>query len=224
MRKFTLVCLALSAAVAQPALGAPPAPAAASAPADAERMALARQAVAVMLPPGIMERMMKDSMGNMQDAMLESMFDIKASDLGEKGEGKDKTLREAIAEKDPHFEERMRITNKVMGEEMGAIFTRIEPRMREGMARAYARRFTAAELVEINRFFASPTGASFARQSLEIMTDRELVAEMTAFMPELMKEMPAITAKLKKATEHLPPPPKPVEAEEEQEEEAEPIS
>lgn len=214
------VVFALVLAAAGPALAAEPTgdalqTASAKPPVDPERMAIARQTVASILPPGTMQRIMKDSMGNMEDMMLKGMFDIKASDLGVEGEGKDKTLREAMAEKDPHFEERMRISNQVMGEEMGTIFNKMEPRMREGMARAYARRFTVVELNEINRFFASPAGGSFARQSFELMTDPELMAEMVSFMPELLKEVPAIAEKVKKATAHLPPPPDEEEAEEE---------
>ena len=95
---------------------------------------------------------------------------------------------------------------------------------REGMARAYARRFSLAELQDINRFFGSASGASFARQSFELMTDPELVKAMTAFMPEMMKEMPAIAEKLKAATAHLPPPPKDEEAEDAASEEAETTS
>lgn len=214
------VVFALALAAAGPALAAEPTgdalqTASAKPPVDPERMAIARQTVASILPPGTMQRIMKDSMGNMEDMMLKGMFDIKASDLGVEGEGKDKTLREAMAEKDPHFEERMRISNQVMGEEMGTIFNKMEPRMREGMARAYARRFTVVELNEINRFFASPAGGSFARQSFELMTDPELMAEMVSFMPELLKEVPAIAEKVKKATAHLPPPPDEEEAEEE---------
>jgi len=204
------ICLALALAAAGPAVAAQPDPAAPVAkPAiDPERLALAKQAVAAIMPAGTMQRVMKNSMGNMEEMMLGSMFDMKGTDLGVTGEGKDKTMREAMAEKDPHFVERMRITNRVMADEMGVIFTRMEPRIAEGMARAYARRFTVAELTEINRFFASPAGASFARQSFELSTDPELTSAMMSFMPEMMKEMPAIGEKLKKATAHLPPPPK----------------
>jgi hypothetical protein len=204
------ICLALALATAGPAVAAQPEPAAPAAkPAiDPERLALAKQAVAAIMPAGTMQRVMKDSLGYMEEMMLGGMFDMKGTDLGVTGEGKDKTLRQVMAEKDPHFEERMRITNRVMTEEMSAIFGRMEPRMREGMARAYARRFTVAELTDINRFFVSPAGASFARQSFELMTDPELMTEMMSFMPEMMKEMPAMGEKLKKATAHLPPPPK----------------
>jgi hypothetical protein len=155
-----------------------------------------------------MQRVMKNSMAGMEQAMVGAMFDMKGTDLGVTGEGKDKTLREVMAEKDPHFEERMKITNRVMAEEMAGLFGRLEPRMKDAMARAYARRFSTVELTEINRFFASPAGGSFARQSFEMMTDPEMTSEMMAFMPEMMKDMPAIAEKLKKATAHLPPPPK----------------
>lgn len=227
--KFAILSLALVTA-AMPAVAAPPeAPAAeaaaAKAPIDPERLALARKAVGAIIPPGTMQKVMKDSMGNMEDMMLKGMFDMKGSDIGVDGEGKDKTLREAMAEKDPHFEERMRITNRVMAEEMGVIFNRLEPRLIDGMARAYARRFSLAELTEINRFFASSAGANFARQSFEIMTDPELMVEMMSFMPELVKEMPAIGEKLKEATAHLPsPPPAEAEVEDAEEESAEPVA
>lgn len=203
------ILLAVALMSSSMGVAAPPSPSVAAQPAvDLERLALAKTAVAAILPQGIMQKIMKDSMAATQNAMIGGMFDVKASDLGATGEGKDKTLREAIAEKDPHFEERLRITNQVMGEEMGAIMIQMEPAMREGMARAYARRFSVAELTEINRFFASAAGANFARQSFELMTDPELMKAMTSYMPEMMKQMPTMMEKVKKATAHLPPPPK----------------
>lgn len=205
--KSILLAVALMSSSA--GVAAPPAPSAASQPAvDPERLALAKTAVAAIMPQGIMQKIMKDSMAVTQDAMYGSMFDMKGSDLGATGEGKEKTLRQVMADKDPHFEERLRITNKVMGEEMGAIMAQLEPAMRDGMARAYAKRFSVAELTEINRFFVSAAGSSFARQSFELMTDPELMKAMTSYMPEMMKQMPAIMEKVKKATAHLPPPPK----------------
>ena len=209
-----------------PAAAKPPASQATTAKpqVDPERLALARTAVAAIIPPGTMQKIMKDSMGNMEEMMLKGMFDMTGADLGVTGEGQEKTLREVMAEKDPHFEERMRITNRVMAQEMGIIFSRMDPRMIDGMARAYARRFSVAELTEINRFFASPAGASFARQSFELMSDPEMVAEMMSFMPEMMKEMPAIGEKLKKATAHLPPPLNEEDEDEAEEEGGDPVA
>jgi hypothetical protein len=216
------VILAVSlATVAAPAMAAPaalaPQAAPAKTPVDPARLALAKVTVDSIWPIGTYERLMKDMMSNMQDSIMGRMLDSTAAELGIETESDDgKTLRQKISEKDPHFEERMRITNQVMGDEMIRLFGKMEPKLREGLANAYARRFTVAELAEINRFFASPAGASYARQSMELMTDKELMAEMMSAGPEFMKEMPAIIEKLKKATAHLPEPPK---AEEEAEEE-----
>ena len=225
--KSVILAVAL-ATVAAPAMAAPPAaPAPPTAPVktpiDPARLALAKVTVDAIWPMGTYERLMNDMMANMQDSIMGRMLDSTASDLGIETENDDgKTLRQRIAEKDPHFEERMRITNQVMGDEMIRVFGKMEPKLREGLANAYARRFTVAELTEINRFFSSPAGASYARQSMELMTDKELMAEMMSAGPEFMKEMPAIIEKLKKATAHLPEPPK---AEEEAEEEgAKPVA
>ncbi|HYC95619.1 MAG TPA: hypothetical protein VEB39_07975, partial [Sphingomicrobium sp.] len=87
--KYALLSLAL-ATVAAPAMAAPAAaPAAESAPAkapvDPEQLALAKQAVAAIIPPGTMQKIMKDSMSNMEQMMLAGMFDMKGSDLGVTG-------------------------------------------------------------------------------------------------------------------------------------------
>ncbi len=208
---FTALLL-LSAA---PVQAAPPAVApSGQASIDPQRLAISRKLALSIVAPGTMERVMRMSMGDMQTRMFASMFDMKASDVGATGEDKDKTLRESIAEKDPHFEERFRISQKVMGEEMAPIMGRMEPKLREGMAKAYARRFTLTELTEIEHFFGTSAGSSFARQSYEMMMDPEIMMEMASMMPDLMKEMPTIMAKVKKATAHLPLPSPEKEADE----------
>lgn len=186
-----------------------------------QRLLLARKAAAAIVAPGTMERVMKMSMGASQEAMMGAMLDTKASDVGATGKDKDQTLRQSISAKDPHWEERMKITNRVMGEEMGKLFAPMEPALREGMAKAYAKRFTVAELTDINRFFSSSAGASFARQSYEMMADPELLKEMMTAMPAMMKAMPAMMAKVKAATAHLPEPPKAAEGDEQDEEDTE---
>lgn len=224
------ICLAVALAATDPGAAAPPAPvadAAAKPAIDPERLALAKVTVDSIWPIGTYQRLMKDMMGTMQDSMIGRFLDATASELGIEVEDDDgKTLRQKIAEKDPHFEERMRITNQVMTTEMLGIFTTMEPKLRVALANTYARRFTVAELTEINRFFASPAGASYARQSMELMTDKDFINEMMSVTPELMKQMPAMAEKLKKATAHLPPPPKDKadESNEAEEEDANPVS
>jgi hypothetical protein len=182
------------------------------APADPARLAAAERAVAALVPKGIYMTMMRDKMPQLMDAMMSQMMGKTPGELGlpaEKGIESGKTLGEAAASKDPAFKERMRLTTNVMFEEMGKIFDGMEPRIRAALARAFARKFTLQQLGDFNAFFATPSGAVFAREYLMTFMDQEMMQEMMSFTPELMKALPAIMDKAEKATAHLPPLPKP---------------
>ena len=200
---------ALTLALTAPAL-AQSAPVPVAAP-DSARLAAAEKAVAALVPKGIYMKMMRDQFPRMMDAMMAQMMGKTAAELGIPRSGSDdgKTMREAAASADSHFEERMKIMTRVMGEEMGVVFDKIEPRVRAGLSRAFARKFTTQQLNEMNVFFATPAGSAFASEYLTTFMDPEVIQEMMAAMPEMMKVMPAIMAKVEKATAHLPPPPKP---------------
>ena len=201
-----------------PAPAAPPATQAAPAEIDPQRLALARITAAAMFPDGSYERMMSGSMDSLMDGMMGTVMDMELGDMLPKSSGADremqeeiegKTLRELAAQEDPHFEERMRITNRVLMTEMIPIMTRLEPAMREGLARSYARKFSDQQLIEMNRFFATPTGRAFAAESLLVWMDPDTMKSLSGLAPALVAEMPAIMEKLAAATAHLPPPPKP---------------
>ncbi len=208
-----LLPFALLATFAAPAFAqtAPAAPAAA-APVDPARLAEAEKAVAVLVPKGIYMTMMRDKMPQIMDMMMSEMMGKTPGELGLPADGKvpaDRPLGAAAASRDPHFEERMKISTRVMFEEMGKLFDAMEPRIRAGLARAFARKFTLQQLGDMNAFFATPSGSAFASQYLMTFMDPEMMQEMMGFVPEMMKAMPDIMAKVEKATEHLPPPPKP---------------
>ena len=59
---------------------------------------------------------------------------------------------------------------------------RIEPSYRAGLARAFATRFSAAELDELNRFFSTPVGARYAGESMLIYADPQVMAAMNELM------------------------------------------
>lgn len=194
--------------LAQPVLAqTPPPPAAAP---DPTHSAAAEKAVAALVPNGVYMKMMRDQFPRMMDTMMTEMMGMSPTELGlpEERDDKGKTMGAAIATADPHFQERMRIMTRVMGEEMGGIFGTIEPRMRAGLARVFERKFTTQQLNELNTFFASPTGSTFAGEYLSMLVEPEVMKEMMAVTPEMMKAMPAIMAKVEKATAHLPEPPK----------------
>ena len=219
--KFLVAAAALAAApaIAQQTPAAatqPPAAAAPIAEVDPERLALARVTAAHIFPDGTYQRVMGGSMDAMMNAMVGSFMDMEVGDMLPAGteaeqaaerEIAHKTLRELAAAEDPHFEERMRITNKVMMSEMVPVLTRLEPALREGLARAYARKFTAEQLGELNRFFGTPTGRAFGTESMLIWMDPEIMSTFMRAGPDLMKEMPAIMEKVQAATAHLPAPP-----------------
>jgi hypothetical protein len=214
MKRFFLLAAAIAAAPAEAQVVPPSAPSAAEAPpVEPQRLAAATAVVGYLWPLGTFERVMRGPM----DQLMESMFDMRLSDLvpalTEDGKTKppeaDMTLREMITKGDPHFDERMKITSRVMMDEMGPILSRVEPAVQAGLSRAYARKFTVEQLVEMRRFFATPAGGAFARESMLLSMDPEIMTAMAGLIPEAMKEMPRVSQKLQEATAHLPPPPKP---------------
>lgn len=182
---------------------------------DAQRLATARSIAAKVLPEGAYEHMMDDLMESVVDQILGSMLDMKVGEVLPEGTGSDRnlppgdtTIREIVAKKDPHFEERNRITMKVMAEEMKPLIVRLEPKVREAMALIWARRFDSAKLSEVDRFFSTPTGSEFAAQFVTSWMDKEVMRVSNSMMPELAKDMPRIMKRIAEATAHLPPPPK----------------
>ena len=210
MRGWPAVCF-IAAIVSQPTAAASPPPTSRAAGAtalDPQRLALAREIASAFWPDGTMQRMMSQ-MSGVQSGMMKGVFDKTPKDFGiNDAKEPDKTLGQLIREEDPYFEERMAISNRVMMEEIGKLMGDFEPQMREALAKLYARRFTLAELSDMATFFRTSSGKRFGAQLIPMMADPDYVSAMTEVMPRLMKAMPGIAEKVKKATAHLPPPPK----------------
>lgn len=207
MKSVLLAGLAL--VTSSPALAQPAAPAAAQAPADPARLALAQTAVDAVWPLGTYRRIMDGTFNSMMDSMMSQMLDMKPSDMAPgaaKAHAGEKSMREEIERSDPHFQERMRIMNRVMFEELTPVLSRIEPDIRAALVRVYARKFTAAELTEMNGFFATEAGRRFGSEVMVSWVDPELTGAMARMMPEMIQAMPAIMKKVEAATAHLPPP------------------
>ncbi len=204
-------CLAFAAATPLAAQTAAPAPAADTAPIAPDRLAAGVKVATLLVPAGTYLRIMRDQFPKMMDMMMARMGGMAPADLGLPGDG---SAMDGARKRDPHFDERMRITTRVMSEEMGRVMGALEPRVRTGLGRALARRFTAAQLADMAAFFATPSGGAFAHDYLALMADPEMISEMAAAAPEMIKAMPAVLAKVEAATKHLPPPPKPADAKE----------
>lgn len=203
---------ALAVASAVPAMAQEAAPPA-SATIDADRLAAAQLAAGKLFPDGTYARMMS-GMDGLMDSMIGQVMEMPLADLARMGgmpEGQLKNLtkanmKEMMAILDPAFEQRTSIMMKVTMGEMGRIMSPLEPGMRQGLAQAYAKRFTSAELADLNRFFATPTGNAFAADYMMLMMDPAVMKKMMEFMPALTKEMPAIVQKMQAASAGLPKP------------------
>lgn len=188
---------------------------------DPARLKLAEQTVAKLIPPGTYAKIMKDMMDNMAGGLLDQMMGIDAAIItGMAGEAagseaaaavEGKTMADIAAEKDPNFKERMDIMMKVMFSEMGNLMSEMEPAVRTALSSIYAKKYTAKELADMNAFFATPSGASFAGNFMATFTDKEMMEASFGMMPKVMEAMPAIMKKVEAATAHLPPLPKSAE-------------
>ena len=216
---------AVAAGAAAPAMAAPRQPAATAA-ADPAKEALAARVAAALWPDGTYGRMV-DSMVGGKDGLGDMILDMRPADMmvlmaqtmAEAGKpapaATDKpgppspTLREIMTAEDPHFEERMRITMQVVGDEVRRIAKPIEPKFRAGLAKSIARRFTREQLEPIAAFFETDAGRAYAEQSMALFIDKDVMLALIQSMPAMIKELPPALEKVKTATAHLPKPPKP---------------
>ena len=228
MKLHSALIAGLIAATATPAL-AGQAPATAQPAADPVKQALATRVAASIWPDGTYARMI-DSMFGAKDGLTDMFLDMRPADLmgalaeSMAGEGKAKadteeaaqpspTFREMFTAEDPHFEERMRITVKVVGDEVRRIARPIEPKFRAGLAKSIERRFTRQQLEPIAAFLETEPGRAYAAQSMTMFIDKDVMLAMIQSFPTMIKEMPAAFKKVEAATAHLPKPPKKPEPE-----------
>ncbi len=207
-----------------PAMAEPAKTETAATPVDPARLKAAENVVIRLVPPGTYQRIMKDVMDSMADGMMDQIMGIDAAAMagmeGTDAIKKGETLEQIAAKHDPHFRERMDIMMKVMFEEMGVMMGEMEPTVRTALSSIYAKKYTLTELNDINAFFATPSGTSFAGNFMSTFTDKEMMQASFGMMPKIIEAMPAIMKKVEAATAHLPPPPSPVTQTTEQPEDA----
>jgi len=145
-------------------------------PLTAEQQARLPQAealIARIMPPGTMNQIM----GGMYDKLLGPIMEMAgeassediARELGietDSLELEDGDAARIAAILDPVWKERRDAETAAVQRAMSTVMTAMEPGMRKGMAEAYAVAFTAAEMADIEAFFITPSGTSFARKIL----------------------------------------------------------
>jgi hypothetical protein len=213
VRMTGLIAALAALAVAGPAEAQAP-QAAAAAQDDPAALAEARAIVVKLLPPGTYKRLMGTTMGPLMDQMGESIGALPLKQLAQLGgldaqqaAALDKVdLAQVMAIYDPHWQERSKLQMRAMFAGMGDFFGTVEPELRDAYARAFVHTFTANELKDLNRYFATPTGAKFAGRYMTMATDPAIMDVTKAMMPRMMAEMPRFVEAAQKATAGLPPP------------------
>ena len=124
----------------------------------------------------------------------------------------DIALRDKLRADDPNFDKRVEVITAALREEFKRISPLIEPPLREGLSRALARHFTEPQLVDLNTFYASPTGQVYARESMKLWFDGDVARATMNSMPALVMQMPGAMERIKAANDTVPMPAKPKKA------------
>lgn len=181
-------------------------------PVDPARLALAQKTTAALIPAGGLEKMLDNVYGKMFDTIMDEMgatsdlsLSIKTGVESEKIAALDPETKKAVADVfDPHRKERDDQMLKVVRPLISEFLTDLEPSMRDGLAHAYARKFTPAQLTEMNGFFATPTGSLYASESMALSADPEVMVAMIKAMPPVISKFIDRGPELEKQFKELP--------------------
>lgn len=181
------------------------------------RLALARTTMDGFMPAGSYGRMMNVLTDNMMNDVYGRLMGMTGTQLSNAigmplstGPDAALTLRQKASKGDPMFDARIKAYAAAFKDEMRMSMGIVEPKLREGMARAMARRFNAVQLTELNRFFATETGRAFGQDMMLLWIDGDVFRGMFATLPEMMRAMPQ-SAKRFEAIERQYPWPKKAE-------------
>lgn len=175
------------------------------------RLPAAQAVVGEMMPDGFYGEMMAGMMDKMLRPML-TMFsqpefvlgarltvDAEAIEALEEAE-----QAELTAMLDPAYEARGDAMVAVLTSRMGGMFTAMEGPMREGLSKAYAVRFDDAQLADIAAFFATPTGGEYARESMALFADPQVMQASMQALPAMMSGFGDIESAMREAMAALP--------------------
>lgn len=176
------------------------------------RLELATVTASKLLPNGayakIMDNMMEqimtplfNIMPGLTDAQIVSATGASEDSVAALTEEQKAAVTQII---DPYHKQRAEQTIGIMKPLIAEAMAIIEPAMRTGLSRAYARKFSAADLTAINGFFSTPTGSAFARESFALQADPEVLQATFKAMPAIFTSFMGDEAKFKAKFEELP--------------------
>lgn len=178
------------------------------------RLELATVTASKLLPDGAYAKIMDDMMGNMLTPLFAAMPGLTDAQITEKTGASEDVVAALTEEKkaavieiiDPAHKDRGAQIVNIMKPMISEAMAVIEPAMRTGLSRAYARKFSVAQLNTINGFFTTPTGGAFARESFALQADPEVLQATFKAMPALFASFMGDEEKFKAKFDALPKP------------------
>ncbi len=181
-------------------------------PIDPAQLALGQTTAAKLLPDGAYGKMMNDMIGSFIKPMLQLDENMSGNQIAMKT-GVDFEKANALTDEqrgavmailDPNRKARNEGMFEVMTPLLLEVGKALEGPMREGLARAYARKFTAEQLTTVNAFFATPAGSAFAAESFAIQGDPEVLSATFQAIPVMMTKLMGSAGDLEKQLNALP--------------------
>lgn len=181
-------------------------------PIDPARLTLAQQTTAALIPTGSIEKMVDNLYGKMFKTIMgefggqsDLTLSIQTGVESEQIAKLDEATKGKVADMfDPHREEREEQITKVIKPLISEVLGDMEPPMRSGLAKAYARKFTGAQLTDINGFLATPTGALYANEWMALQADPEVMLAVIKAVPPLITKFIDRAPELEKDFKDLP--------------------
>lgn len=173
------------------------------------QLALAQTTTTALIPPGSLAKMLDNMYGKLFKGVLgefggtsDITLSIKTGVDGEQIAALDEETKAAVADLfDPYRQQRedqvIGVIKPLIAEALGDL----EGPMRSGLAYAYARKFDAQQLGEMNAFFATPTGKAYADEWMALQADPEVMLAVIKAVPPMvgkfMDRGPEIEGQLK---------------------------
>lgn len=178
-------------------------------PIDPATLVLAQKTVGKILPDGSIARIfstMMDKMikpiGKLAPEMSSTEIMVATGIYDDSIDAIDIDKRKAITNLlDPNRQNRMEQGMSAFTPIMNKALSAMEPAMREGLSRAYARRFNAAQLRELNQFFATPTGSFYASEAYALQADPEVMQSVFKALPKMIEGLTSADGGLAKQIE-----------------------
>jgi hypothetical protein len=176
------------------------------------RLELAKVTASRLLPDGAYAKIIDDMMSGILTPLFNIMPGLTDAQITAATGASDDIIGALTDEKkaavtqiiDPNHKARGQQIIDVIKPMISEAMAVIEPAMRQGLSRAYARKFTAPQLTTINGFFTTPVGGAFARESFALQADPEVIQAAFKAFPAIISNFMADEANFKAKFEELP--------------------